>query len=146
MGAARYIIDGSDFIGAFACPTDRNVFVGKNITNGNKKVISETLNASTIDITIGGSNLVGIFMRANSKGMLLSNLTTENEIHILKEAKLNMKMSILDSPLNAVGNNIMANDHIAFINSEYDDKSFEVIEKTLGVKAIRFDIGGFYFC
>lgn len=143
MGAARYIIDGSEFIGAFASPTDHNVFVGKNITNGNKKVISETLNVNTVDVTIGGSNLVGIFMRANSKGMLLSNLTTENEIHILKEAKLNMKINILDSPLNAIGNNIMANDSIAFVNSEYDDKSFEVIEKTLGVKAIRFDIGGF---
>ena len=143
MGAARYIIEGSEFIGAFASPTDRRIFVGKNITNSNKRVISDTLNAEIIDMTIGGSNLIGIFMRGNSKGMILSNLITENEMRILKDANLNMNISILDSPLNAIGNNIIANDKIAFINDEYDDKSFAIIEKTLGVKAIRSDIGGF---
>ncbi len=143
MGAARYIIDGSEFIGAFASPTDHHVFVGRNITNGNKKMITDTLNVKTVDMTIGGSNLVGIFMRANSKGVLLSNLTTDNELDMLKRASLNIKISVLDSPLNAVGNNIMTNDSIALINDEYDDRNFDIIEKTLGVKVIRADIGGF---
>ncbi|MCL4381893.1 translation initiation factor IF-6 [Candidatus Marsarchaeota archaeon] len=142
MKAVRSTIFGSDLVGAFATATDRYVFVGYGISKNKKELISSVLNVEYIELSVDNSNLVGIFMRGNSKGLLVSNLMSKYEVSVLKE-KTGMEVSQIESPLNTIGNNIIANDKIAVVNPDYDKKSIDFIRDALDVEVVSMSIGGF---
>ncbi|MCL5008296.1 MAG: translation initiation factor 6, partial [Candidatus Marsarchaeota archaeon] len=54
-----------------------------------------------------------------------------------------VSVHVLDTDLNALGNNILANDTIAIINPNYSSKEAKHISDLLGVEVIRMGIGGF---
>jgi translation initiation factor 6 len=143
MVAVKNVVKGSSYIGAFATATDKYAFCGYDLTAHDKKQLGETLNAEPIDVSIGNSDLIGIFMRGNSKGLLLSNLATDSEMDYIKKACGKLNIAILESPLNAIGNNVMANDSIALVNPDYDKNAVQTIGKTLGVKVVKTEIGKF---
>ncbi len=143
MNAAKYAINGSDCVGAFALATDNYVFAGSGITEGSKKFLASMLRVEVRSISIGGMDFVGVLARANSNGMLISNLATEREIEAIKGMRLGMNVEVLDSPLNAVGNNILANDRLAVVNPEYSKKDIASISDALGVEVVSSPIGNF---
>lgn len=143
MEAARYRIMGSDYLGVFATATDKFVFVGANLPENNKKMLSDSLKAEAVDIQVSGSNLTGLFSKANSNGLLLSNMVLDYELAELKKQHIDLRIGILESNLNALGSNILANDRIAIINPDYDQKEAKQIQDTLGVEVVRQEIGGF---
>lgn len=142
MHAVKYVLRGSDCIGVFASATDMYVFSGPDLTEGNRKVLSETLEVECADVSIGNSGLIGIFMRANSNGIVLSNLASEREVERIRKL-VDLRVEVLDSSLNAIGNNIIANDRIAIVNSEYDSVSAKRIGDILGVEVVRKSVGDF---
>ncbi len=143
MGATKYVIRGSDCIGVFATATDKYVFSGIGTPEGTAGALSSALSAKFVGLSLGNSNLVGVFSRGNSKGLLLSNLTTEYELEHAKSLGLDLRIEVLRSPLNAVGNNIIANDKIAFVNPEYRQHDLKFISDVLGVEVMRYAIGNF---
>ncbi|MEM0149425.1 MAG: translation initiation factor IF-6 [Candidatus Micrarchaeaceae archaeon] len=143
MNAAKYAINGSDCVGAFALATDRYVFAGSGTTESSKKFLASMLGTEVLGISIGGMDFIGILAKANSNGMLVSNLITDREIALIKGMKLGINIEILDSALNAVGNNIIANDKLAVVNPEYSRKEIDLIGDVLGVEALSSSIGNF---
>lgn len=143
MEAAKYRILGSDYIGVFATATEDFVFVGSNLSPGNKKMLSDSLKTRHVDLQISGSNLTGLFSKANSRGILLSNIVLDYELDELKKQKLDLKIGILESDLNALGSNILANDKIAIINPDYNQKDAKDIQDVLDVEVVRAEAGGF---
>lgn len=143
MNAAKYAINGSDCIGAFALATDKYVFVGRSTTEGTKKFLASVLGVEVIEMSIGGMDFIGVLARANSNGMLISNLVTEMEMDAIRAMKLGLNIGVLGSTLNAVGNNIILNDKIAIVNPEYSKKDIAAIEDVFGVEAIGSSIGSF---
>ena len=55
-----------------------------------------------IETTIAESGLVGLFSRANSNGIILSNLATSAEVERLKKAATGINVEVLESPINAI--------------------------------------------
>jgi translation initiation factor 6 len=143
MRAVKYVVRGSDCIGAFATATDNYVFAGSDLTKGNKNTLSEILKVRCIELSISNSNLIGIFMRGNSNGLLISNLVTDRELVHIKSTCKEIKITVLESPLNAIGNNIMANDKIAIVNSDYDKRTMQTIGDTLDVEVVKATTGEF---
>lgn len=143
MVAVKNVVKGSSYIGAFATSTDKYTFSGYDLTNHDKKLLAETLNTELIDVSIGNSDFAGIFMRGNSKGILLSNLVTDSEFEYIRKACGKIKVAILESSLNAIGNNIMANNNIAIVNPDYDKNAIKTISETLDVKVVKTEIGKF---
>src|SRR5580700_10295732 len=92
--AAKYRVMGSDYVGVFATATDDFVFTGANLTGNIKAMLAKTLDARHIDMTVSASDLVGIFSRANSNGMLLSNLAMDYELHKLRAELKDMNIEI----------------------------------------------------
>jgi translation initiation factor 6 len=86
--------------------------------------------------------MLGIFGRANSNGIVLSNIVYEEEIRALGRPN-GVNAAVIESDLNAVGNNIMANDKVAFINPEYSPKAAKEISDVLGVEVFPMKIGYF---
>ena len=143
MNAAKYAINGSDCVGAFALATDKYVFVGRSATEGSKKFLSTMLGVEAIDMSIGGMDFIGVLARANSNGMLVSNLATDREIDAIRSMKLGINIEVLSSTLNAVGNNMILNDKVAIVNPEYSRKDMAIIEDVFGVEVIGSSIGSF---
>lgn len=143
MGAAKYSIEGSDYVGVFATATDKYVLIGNVLKERSKKYSFETLKVPVIGVTATGTSLIGLFMRANSNGIIVSNLAEDYEIAALKELGLGVNIATLDSNLNAIGNNILANDKIAIINPDYGREHVKLIQDVLGVEVIKEEIGGF---
>ncbi len=143
VGAAKYAIRGSDCVGAFASATERCVFIGSSLPENCGKVISEALKTDCISISVANSEIIGIFMRANSRGVLLSNLATDYEVECIRKLGMGLEVRVLDSPFNAIGNNIIANDKVAIVNPQYDSAAIAAIADTLDVEVVRMSIGSF---
>ncbi len=143
MEAAKYRIMGSDYVGVFATATDDFVFAGAGLTKNGKDMLAATLGVRCVDVTVSGSDLIGIFSRANSNGIVLSNLVLDEEVEGLKGMDLDVNISVIKSSLNALGSNILANDRIAIINPDYSKTDEEEIADVLGVETIRAKMDGF---
>lgn len=143
MEAAKYRIRGSDFVGVFATATEELVFTGAGITKNNVEVLASTLGAKAVKITLSGSDLIGLFARGNSNGIVLSNLVYDEEVEYIKRLRLGINVGMVHSDLNAIGSNILSNDKIAIVNADYDDDSIKEIRDILGVEVIRAKTDGF---
>ena len=143
MGVAKYAINGSSFVGAFVSITEDYAFTGRNLTNGSKAVLDEVFGAKRIEFSVMGFDMIGVFARANRNGIIFSNMIEDDELKTFKGFGLEVNVSVLESDLNAIGNNILANDKIALVNPEYSKKEINSIAETLGVETIPISIGGF---
>lgn len=143
MGSVKYSIKGSGYVGVFATATDSLVFTGSGLTDNNKKILSETLGARIVEISVSGSDLVGLFARANSNGIVVSSLMMDDEVEVLKRMNLGINIGVIESDLNAIGSNVLCNDKIAIVNSDYSPEAIRQIGDTLGVEVISAKIGGF---
>ncbi|MCL4375426.1 translation initiation factor IF-6, partial [Candidatus Marsarchaeota archaeon] len=145
-GISKMSILGSDYIGAFAVATDKFAVLARMISHGERDRIEKNLGIKTMTFDLDNSDLVGIYMAANSRAIILPNIIEEDEIaHFRKEAKewLDVEVMIFKSSLNALGNNLLVNDKFALINPEYTAEEARELEDILGVESIRMSIGGF---
>jgi translation initiation factor 6 len=144
MEAAKYKIMGSDYVGVYATASDDFVFAGMGLTSNAKEMIAKTLGVRCIEASVSGSDLLGLFSRLNSNGILLSNMTLDHELEAIKKMELGgINVGILDSDLNAIGSNVLANDKIAIINTDYTDESATQIGDILGVEVVKAQMDGF---
>ena len=143
MDVAKCTIKGSDYIGAFLSVTDRYAFFGNDITKHNEVLVCKTLGVEPVFLPAFGTALVGLFIKANSNGILFSNLVEERQLQMLKEQNLDINISVLETGLNAVGNNMLVNDRIAIVNPDFDAAAVQSIRDAFGVETVKEEIGGF---
>jgi translation initiation factor 6 len=143
MDAAKCRIRGSDYNGVFCTASDKLIFAPLHLTEKENDILSATLKTEIAEVYIGDSDLVGLFARANSNGVILSNLASAEEARIIKEKAGGINVGILNSNINAIGSNILANDKIAIINEEYEHHEARQIGDILGVEVVKSIIGGF---
>ena len=136
-------INNNSYIGAFGLATDSFILITSNSTLTERSIIEEALEVKAHAISIDGSGLVGVYIVANSNGVLLPEMTDSREIHALKSAFPDVNVDTIHTSLNALRNNILANDKIAFINYQYNPIEAKKIEDVLGVEVIRRQIGDF---
>ena len=144
MGVAKLSIGGNSFIGAFALATDSFALVGNSTGEKHADVIKKNLGVDSAKISIDGSDLIGIYAVANSRSILLPEIATEADVACIKKSLPGIEVHRIKTDLNALGNNILANDKIAIVNSEYEISEIRQIEKALGVEAIKLNAGGFH--
>jgi translation initiation factor 6 len=143
MDAAKLRLKGSDYVGVFCTASDDIIFAPRNLTIKEHDVLLSTLKADIVEISLGESNLIGLFAKANSNGIILSNLATEEEVRALKAEAGELNVGVLESSINAIGSTMLANDKVAIINEEYSHQDMKFIGDILGVEVIRMQIGGF---
>ncbi len=139
----RASINGSSYVGAFCATNDEIAIISSAATRNDAALIEKALGVETVMTSIGGSYLVGIYTAINSNGVLLPKGVESAEIDKIRSARKGLNIGIVDSDLNAIGNNIIANDRIAFVNPDYGNEEIKNIEEILGVEAIRAHFGNF---
>ena len=127
-------IFNSPFLGVYLRTWEDYTLVPRNSDRDIKSMASHYLKTEPIEMTIGGSNLLGSMAVMNSNGMIFSNIVTEEE---LKNIPKDVNYAVLEDNLNAVGNNILANNKAALIHEEFSDESVRTIREVLGVEVVK---------
>ena len=74
------------------------------------------MGVEVVGTTLGGSNLLGSLVVANSNGVLITDFAFSDELEKLQEFG---PVEKLEDKLNAVGNNILVNDKKALVHPGY---------------------------
>ncbi|MDE1851760.1 MAG: translation initiation factor IF-6 [Candidatus Micrarchaeota archaeon] len=143
MGIVKGSILGNSYVGAFATSSDRLTILTPAATKNEEELIREALQTDVVRTTVNGSGLVGIYTVANSRAVLVPEMMERHEIEAIRKAAHGIEVHVLRTGLNALKNNILANDRIAVINPEYSGREEKEIADFLGVETMRLPIGGF---
>lgn len=132
---------GNPNVGVYVRATSKHLFVPPGLTDLNRKDLEEALGFPAVELTIGGSPLVGSLVAANANGAVVADFATDEEIRRLERAGLKV-LRLEFSRLNAAGNNILCNDHGALVHPDLSAKNVKAVTETLGVPVERAGIAG----
>ena len=142
MGIHKYAFYKTPNIGIFVKCNDNFLLLPFGFAETKTDNLMKYLELSDIvHVSIAGTRLLGPMMVFNNKGILVSSITSDNEIDILKQAtKLNVER--LKSRYTAIGNLIATNDHGALISPIFNEIK-QQIQDVLDVQVKSSPIGGF---
>ncbi len=143
MNLLKRNINGNSYVGAFSSSSEDITLISRGVSTKDEAIIRETLGTEVFRISVSGSNLVGIYSVLNSNGILLPEMIYTEEMKELNNLKDKLRIGMLKSDMNALGNNILANDKIAIINPNFQRAEAEVIADVLDVEIIRMAVGGY---
>ncbi|MCL4330700.1 MAG: translation initiation factor IF-6 [Candidatus Thermoplasmatota archaeon] len=128
----------SNFIGVYARVWEDVAFVPVPIEDDSLRDIEEGLQVKTEKILIDNSNLIGSLMVLNSRGIILPVNSEKLDLNLASGRNI----LYLKDRINAVGNDIVANDHAAMVHRGYTASSIKKIADTLDVEVVKGTIGG----
>lgn len=129
----------SDFIGVYSKAWDDIVLLPDNIEDDIAARVSEGLGVPVEKLLIDNSSLIGTFLALNSNGIVVSR---NGEGHEFSDQINGRNVLILKDKVNAIGNDVIANDHAAMIHKGFTAGSQKKIEDALGVEVVKGTIGG----
>jgi translation initiation factor 6 len=132
---------GNPWIGMFLRTNDEVSILPIDSMDKLDVIVRERLKTEVVKVGMGDSNLLGVYIAMNSKGVILPNVAREAEIALLKKAGLNVYVS--KDKNNAMGNNIAANDLGGIINPYVETDEARAIGDVLGVELVPMSIAGF---
>ncbi len=135
----RVDFNGNPHVGVYCKANDSVAFIQPHLQKKDLKTIEEALEVKVVELTIGGSSIVGSLMAMNSNGIVVTDFIEEEEIAII-EKNFEGEILIIDDKYNAAGNNILANDYGAIVHPMLKDETVKKIEETLQVKARKATI------
>lgn len=111
---------------------------GEHLSKKEEEAIAEALQAELHHVTIAGTPMSGVFLAGNKKALLVPSIAFEKEIKSLE--KLGLPVTIFETTLTCLGNNLIANEHGCLVNPEFSDKEVAELENLLGVPVKRIEI------
>ncbi len=132
---------GNPNVGVYVRATSTHLFVPRGITELNVSDLEAALGLTALQVSIGGSELIGSLVAANKNGCVVADFTSDHEVKVFEKAGLKVARLTL-SKLNAAGNNILANDYGALTHPDMPVKSVKAIEEALGVPVERGAVAG----
>lgn len=133
-------LNGSPYVGVFARASDRLVLVPPSVPETVQAELQRALGVPVVPTSIGGSNIIGSVVAMNSHGAVVADFADSEEIAALERAGL--KVGRVAGKYNAAGNNILANDHGAFINPDFSKQAEKSVADILGVPVERGTLAG----
>jgi len=114
-------------IGIFLKSNEEYILAPRGLAKTKISKLSEYLNVESIEISIGGSRLLGPLIAMNNKGILVSRLADENEIKTLKKST-GLPVERLLSKYTSVGNLISANDKGVIASKLLKDEENQIVD------------------
>ena len=137
----RLAFAGSAYVGVFARATDSCVLVRPDVDDDVVADLTDELEVSAVETTVGGSSTVGALATGNENGLLVSSRVLEYEREALEEA-VDVPVAELPGNVNAAGNVVLANDYGAYVHPDLTREAIQIINDTLEVPVERGDLAG----
>lgn len=131
---------GRESLGVYARATDERCLIPPTLGDGVADEVEDALEVPAIEVTVGGTSIVGALSAMNSSGVLVADIVHEHEIDTLEDQGL--EVGILEGIVNAAGNSILCNDSGAVVDPRFPEDLLGVIEATLDVEVEIGTIGG----
>jgi len=142
LGIYKYAFYKSPNIGIFVKCNDQLIVLPLGFAPTKTTMLSKYLEVTNnIYVSIADTRLLGPMMVMNNNGILVSYITSDEEINILKE-KSQLNVERLKSKYTAIGNLIATNDHGAIVSPLCNDVKTQ-IQDILGVSVISMRISGY---
>ena len=132
---------GNPNVGVYVRATSRHLFVPPGLTEPNLRDLSDALGLEPIQVTVGGSELIGSLVAANARGAVLADFASDREVALFTAAGLEV-VRLESSRLNAAGNNVLCNDHGAIVHPDLPAKAVKAVEQALQVPVERSPVAG----
>lgn len=130
-------------IGIFAKANDSYLFLPMGYSQQKARKLASLLNVEYINISVGGSRVIGPLMVLNSNGILVSRFMEEDELQKLKKI-VSIPVEHFDSKYTSVGNLVVANDKGALVADILSSKEVVQIRDVLNVPVEKARVAGYF--
>lgn len=138
----RLDFEGRSEIGAHVRMTNKYILVGRSQTQNIINFFRENFSCPVIETTINTINTVGSLCVGNSRGLILPDTCTDQELqHIRNSLPESIKVVRIYEKLNALGNIVICNDYGCLVHPEIDEDNIKIIEETLEVPVFKHTVG-----
>jgi len=131
---------GNPWIGMFIKTNDETTMLPVDSMKKLDDKVVESLKTRIVKVSIGDSNLLGIYLAMNSNGVIAPNVVRDDEAAAMRRSGLNVYVS--PEKYNAHGNNIAVNDRGGIINPHVENNERKKMEDVLGVELVPMAIAG----
>lgn len=128
----------SNYIGVYARVWEDIAFLPASVEESVVTDFEQTLQVRVNKTFIDNSNLIGAHVVMNSNGLILPSIVAREEFSFDIDGR---NILFLKNKINALGNDILANDTAAMIHKGFDVSARKKIQDALGVEVIKGTIG-----
>lgn len=135
----RISFESSQEIGVYVRMTNMYALVAATDNTGFVSAFEEVLDIPIIQTTINGIKMAGTQTVGNSRGLLVSSTTTDQELqHLRNSLPEKIRVRRIEERLNALGNVILSNDSSALVHPDVSSETVEFITDVLGVDVFKY--------
>ena len=139
MPVGRTLYGGSPYLGVYVRVGDSHAIAPAAVPHAVAREITRVLGVPVVRTNVNDSEVVGALIALTSRGILVGDEISPEEREMLERVA---PVSVIRARHNAVGNNILANDHGALVHPEFSDVAIETIGRALHVPALRGTLAG----
>jgi translation initiation factor 6 len=135
----RTLFGGSPYLGVYLRVGERAALVPPGAHPSLEREVERTLGVRIVRTTVADSEVVGALVALNSNGVVVGDEVDPGEREALEAFG---RVSVVRQRQNAMGNNVLANDHGAIVHPELSDVAIAAIGDALGVPVRRGTLAG----
>jgi translation initiation factor 6 len=139
VGIRQADLSGNPYVGVRCAASDDLCIVPHEASRADERALEEALGVQVLRMTVGGTNICGTMVALNSRGAVVGDIVSEDELEELRKRR---EVLVLEGRLNCAGNLILTNDSHAVVHPRFSKELAERIGATLGVEVIQGDIAG----
>jgi translation initiation factor 6 len=139
LPVTRFAISGSPYLGVYLRIGERIGLVPPSTPAAIERDIVRLFGVQTIRTTVRDSEILGAMVATTSFGVVVGDLVDESERAALENIG---PLAVIRGRQNALGNNVLANDHGALVNPELTDDTLEAVRRALKVPVHRGTVAG----
>ncbi len=139
MPVGRTLYGGSPYLGVYLKASDRAALAPSAVPKAVVQDVERLLGVPVLKTHLLDTEVVGAFVALNSHGLVIGEEPGDDDREVLASVG---PVTVVRQRQNALGNNVLANDHGALVHPEFSPEAVARIGHALHVPAVKGTIAG----